>query len=217
MIKKNDIQTWVFDLDNTLYPASTNLFAQVDVRMREFIAQYLSVDLDEAYKLQKSYFRECGTTLRGLMTKHDMDPEPYLEYVHDIDLSGVLATPGLAKALEGLGGQKYIFTNASTAHAERVMDCLGVSACFDGIFDIVDANYTPKPDASIYDTFIEKYAIDPSKAVMVEDMARNLEPAANLGMKCVWIENEADWGKEGADEAYVHYKTDDLQGWLAAL
>ncbi|WP_135081822.1 pyrimidine 5'-nucleotidase [Terasakiella sp. SH-1] len=217
MIEKKNIESWVFDLDNTLYPVSANLFAQVDVRMRDFIAQYLRVDSDEAYKIQKHYFKTYGTTLRGLMTCHDMDPSPYLDYVHDIDVSTVEPSPELATAIRGLEGQKYIFTNASYDHAMRVMDRLEVSDCFDGIFDIVDAGYDPKPKAHVYDKFLEKFAIEPTKAVMIEDMARNLEPAANLGMACVWVENDHEWAKEGAEEPYVHDQTDDLLGWLQGL
>ena len=214
MVKFNQVQSWVFDLDNTLYPASTNLFAQVDVRMRDFIAQYLGLNPEEARRVQKTYFHECGTTLRGLMTRNDMDPGPYLDYVHDIDLSPVSASPELAEALDALPGRKFIFTNASTAHAERVMDRLGVTHLFDGIFDIVDAAYTPKPEPSIYDDFIARFDIDPAKALMVEDMARNLKPAHDLGMQCVWVKTDSDWAKEGSQETYVHHETDDLVGWL---
>lgn len=214
MINLDKIQSWIFDLDNTLYPASCDLFSQVDVRMRDFISQYLGLDAKEAYALQKTYFRECGTTLRGLMTRHDMDPGPYLDYVHDIDLSPIVASPELAVALKNLPGNRYIFTNASTAHAERVMDRLGISHLFDGIFDIVEADYSPKPDPVIYDSFIRKYGIDPARAVMVEDMARNLKPAHDLGMSCVWIRGDTDWAREGSQDGYIHHETDDLVTWL---
>jgi putative hydrolase of the HAD superfamily len=210
-------ETWIFDLDNTLYPASTNLFAQVDVRMRDFIANLLNLPADEARKLQKEYFHESGTTLRGLMTHHGIDPAPYLAYVHDIDVSAVQPSLRLRDALMGLEGKKYIFTNASNAHAKRVMDRLGVADCFEGIFDIVDAEYQPKPDPLIYDLFVQKFKIEPKKAVMVEDIARNLEPAANLGMNCVWIKTDTTWGKEGKGAAYIHYETDDLELWLHDL
>lgn len=210
-------ETWVFDLDNTLYPASTNLFAQVDVRMRDFIADLLDLPADEARKLQKTYFHECGTTLRGLMTHHDIDPAPYLAYVHDIDVSAVLPSIDLRKALLKLSGQKYIFTNASTSHATRVMDRLGVTDCFDGIFDIKDAGYQPKPDPKIYGDFIDKFKIDPTKSVMVEDIAKNLEPAANLGMSCVWVKTDTSWGRAGEGAPYVHFETTDIQFWLNEL
>ncbi|NVJ90064.1 MAG: pyrimidine 5'-nucleotidase [Methylocystaceae bacterium] len=214
MLSLSKIQSWIFDLDNTLYPSSSNLFAQVDVRMRDFIANYLNVDGDEARKVQKQYFHECGTTLRGLMTHHNMDPEAYLNYVHDIDVSPVLPSPELSDVLSALPGKKYIFTNASVGHAERVMERLGVSTHFEGIFDIVDADYRPKPAPEIYDDFVQKYNIDPSQAIMIEDMARNLKPAADLGMSCLWVETDSDWARTGSDEPYVHHKTDDLVSWL---
>lgn len=214
MTALNNIQSWVFDLDNTLYPASSNLFAQVDVRMRDFISNLLDLNGDEARKLQKQYFRDHGTTLRGLMTHHNLDPKPYLDYVHDIDISPIDPAPALADVLAALPGQKYIFTNASAGHAERVMNRLGIEAYFEGIFDICDADYHPKPEPQIYDQFIAKFDIDPQTAIMVEDMARNLKPAADLGMKCLWVETDTDWARLGSDEDYVHHKTDDLVGFL---
>jgi len=216
MIKDKKINTWVFDLDNTLYPASDNVFAQVEVKMREFVADFLNVDQDEAYRIQKKYFHEYGTTLRGMMTCHDMDPAPFLNYVHDIDVNKVVPSPKLEEALTQLSGQKYIFTNASTAHAERILSRLGVRAHFDGIFDIVDAGYLPKPNPGIYDLFLEKFGVDPQRSIMVEDMACNLEPAADLGMHCLWVKTDTKWGKDGAGQPYVHFETDDLVAWLQA-
>jgi len=213
----HDVETWVFDLDNTLYPAETNLFAQIDVRMREFIAGYLALDLDEAYRVQKSYFREHGTTLRGLMSRHGLDPKEFLDFVHAIDLSPLSPSPALDAALECLNGRKIIFTNASADHADRVMDRLGVSRHFDAIFDIEDAEYLPKPDPTVYDALVERYSLDPSKTVMIEDIARNLAPAAALGMTTVWVRTQSRIGQEGADQAHVHHVIDDLEDWLHAL
>jgi len=216
MIKNKAIDAWVFDLDNTLYPASANVFAQVDVRMRDYVAKFLNMDAEDAYKLQKQYFREFGTTMRGMMTNHDMEPKPFLDYVHDIDVKEVPPSPALSDALAQLEGKKFIFTNASEAHAVRIMDRLGISDHFEGIFDIIDAGYQPKPNPGIYDLFVNKFGIDPSKSVMVEDIAHNLEPAANLGMQCLWVKTDTKWGKEGAGEPYVHYETEDLIAWLQA-
>ncbi|WP_229734206.1 pyrimidine 5'-nucleotidase [Terasakiella brassicae] len=208
------ISAWVFDLDNTLYPASANVFAQVDVKMREYVAQFLKIDQDEAHRIQKSYFREYGTTLRGMMTHHGMDPSPFLNYVHNIDVDMVAPSPALSDVLGELSGKKYIFTNASTGHAERILARLGIAQHFDGIFDIVDAGYQPKPNPEIYDLFVEKFQVDPQTSIMVEDIARNLAPAAALGMQCLWIKTDTKWGKDGAGEPYVHYETDDLVAWL---
>lgn len=214
MIMNDKISAWVFDLDNTLYPASANVFAQVDVKMREYVAQFLKIDQDEAHRIQKSYFREYGTTMRGMMTHHNMDPAPFLDYVHNIDVDMVPPSPALSDVLGELSGKKYIFTNASTGHAERILARLGIAQHFDGIFDIVDAGYQPKPNPEIYDLFVEKFQIDPQTSIMVEDIARNLEPAAALGMQCLWIKTDTKWGKDGVGEPYVHYETDDLVSWL---
>ena len=153
-------QTWIFDLDNTLYPADCNLFSQVDQRMGEFIARYLGVPFEYARHLQKTYYRQFGTTLSGLMQVHKMDPKAFLDYVHDIDLSVVAEHPDLAKAIAGLPGRKLIFTNGSRAHAERVAGKVGVLHLFDGVFDIVDAAYVPKPVRTCYDEFLKAHGVD---------------------------------------------------------
>ncbi|MBL6958164.1 MAG: pyrimidine 5'-nucleotidase [Rhodospirillales bacterium] len=212
-----EAEAWIFDLDNTLYPASCNLFAQIDVRMRDFIADYLDLDPDEAYRVQKQYFSEYGTTLRGLMHRHDMDPGPFLDHVHDIDLSPVLSNPELEQALATLPGRKLIFTNADSGHAHRVMEKLGVRHHFDEIFDIIGADYVPKPEPQIYHMLVDNYGLDPAKSVMVEDIARNLEPAAALGMTTIWVKTDTRWGTEGFDKAFVHHEVDDLAGWLIGV
>jgi len=209
-----EAETWVFDLDNTLYPASSNLFAQIDVRMRGFIADYLGVAEDEAHRVQKAYFHEYGTTLRGLMTRHGMEPHAFLEHVHDIDVSPVQPSPALEAALSRLPGRKVIFTNATTAHAGRVMDRLGVGHHFEAVFDIERAGYLPKPRAEIYEKLVRDFACDPANTVMVEDIARNLAPAAALGMTTVWVKTETRWGREGGEGGHVHFETDDLVAWL---
>ncbi|MCH8214342.1 MAG: pyrimidine 5'-nucleotidase [Proteobacteria bacterium] len=207
-------EAWVFDLDNTLYPPSTNLFAQIDERMRAFIAGFLDLDLDEARRVQKTYFREYGTTLRGLMNRHGLEPGLFLEYVHAVDLDPVPPNPALAAALARLPGRKYIFTNASAAHAGRITDRLGVTRHFDAVFDIADAEYVPKPEPRIYDTLVQCHGLDPGKTVMIEDIARNLAPAAALGMTTVWLRNDSPVGVEGADGDHVHHVIDDLVPWL---
>jgi len=210
-------ETWVFDLDNTLYPAKTDLFSQVDVRIRDYVADFLSMEKDAAYKLQKEYFRDYGTTMRGLMTNHGLDPKPFLNYVHNIDVTPVSPSPNLGKALAKLPGRKIIYTNASTAHADRVMKRLGVDKHFSGVFDIADADYAPKPEPGPYNEMIERFDIDPKKAVMVEDIAKNLEPAAAMGMATVWVRTDTRWGNEDSDAPYVHHTIDDLAEWLSTL
>ena len=210
-------EAWVFDLDNTLYPASCNLFAQVDERMRAFISRILDLDPDAAYRLQKQYFRDYGTTLRGLMDRHDLDPTPYLEHVHAIDLSPVAPSPALDEALRRLPGRKIVFTNASADYAGRVLDRLGVSAHFEAVYDIVDADYRPKPVPRVYDDLVARHGLTPQRSVMVEDIARNLAPAAALGMTTVWVRTDSPWSAEGADGGYVDHVTDDLVTWLKAV
>ena len=210
-------EAWVFDLDNTLYPASCNLFARIDERMKHWIADFLQVEPDEAFRVQKKYFMEHGTTLKGLMDVHGIDPGPYLDYVHDIDVSVVEPDPALQHALAALPGRKLIFTNASVAHAHRVMDRLGITHLFEGVFDIADADYVPKPQPHIYDILIQQHGLNPTKTVMVEDMARNLEPAAALGMTCIWVDTGASWSREGSDGTWVHVRVEDLTAWLGAV
>jgi len=213
----DQVEAWVFDLDNTLYPAETNLFSQIDERMRGFIAAYLDLDLEEAYRVQKQYFRDYGTTLRGLMSRHGLDPRAFLDHVHAIDLSPVPPSPALDDALDRLSGRKIIFTNASADHAERVMARLGVEGRFDAVFDIADAGYLPKPEPAVYDALVARHGLDPRRTVMIEDIARNLAPAAALGMTTVWVRTQSRIGQEGAEAAHVHYAVDDLLGWLQAL
>ncbi|HZD24916.1 MAG TPA: pyrimidine 5'-nucleotidase, partial [Alphaproteobacteria bacterium] len=170
-----DIEVWIFDLDNTLYPAHCDLFSQVSRRMGEYIADLLDIDLEGARAVQKDYFRRHGTTLRGLMLEHGMDPLPFLDYVHDIDLSVLPANQPLDRALARLPGRKLIFTNGSARHAERVTRQLGIEHHFDAVFDIVAADYVPKPEPAVYAALVAAHAVPVARTVMAEDMPRNLE------------------------------------------
>ena len=210
---------WVFDLDNTLYCGSHGLFEQIDARMKAYLATYLDVDEDEAYRVQKTYFRDYGTTLRGMMINHAMDPGPYLDFVHDVDISAITSAPELNAALTRLSGRKIVFTNSDLAHSERVLNRLGVAHHFDAIFDIRDADFIPKPEPDVYDVLIKRFGLTPEATVMVEDIARNLEPAARLGMATVWVKPVTDClvCKEQPTGDHVDFETDDLVAWLAAL
>lgn len=210
-------EAWVFDLDNTLYSATYNLFGQIDDRMRAYIAEFLGVGLEDAYRLQKRYFREYGTSLHGLMHRHGMDPEPFLDFVHDIDITVLPPSPGLEAALARLPGRKLVFTNASTRHAERVMAKLGISHHFDAVFDIIEADYRPKPEPEPYAILVQRHGLDAGKTVMVEDIARNLAPAAALGMTTVWIRNDTEHGIAGADGGFIDHVVDDLVAWLETV
>jgi len=208
---------WIFDLDNTLYPASANLFDEIDRKMCAFIADFLKVGHAEAYKVQKSYFRAHGTTLKGLMDLHGMEPGPYLDYVHDVDMSCLACDSRLDAALARLPGRKFIFTNATTSYATRVLECLKLTHHFEAIYDIESGRYVPKPDPAIYADLIGRYGVRPEDTVMVEDVARNLIPAKALGMTTVWVETDRPWAKAEADAITPDHTTDDLAAFLTRV
>ena len=211
------VDVWIFDLDNTLYPASCNLFEQVRQRIGGFIAERFALDMEDARALQRRYFLKYGTTLRGLMTVDGIPPGEFLDYVHDIDVTPVPPSPELNETLGALDGRKLIFTNGSAGHAEQVMDRLGVARHFEAIVDIVASDYLPKPDRRPYDRMIAAHGIDPKSAVMVEDMAVNLVPAHALGMTTVWVRTEHDWAGPKPGETHVDREIDDLAGWLRSV
>jgi putative hydrolase of the HAD superfamily len=211
------IDAWIFDLDNSLYPASANLFALIDQRMGEFIMNLLGCDAVEARRVQKGYFHEHGTTLAGLMKAHGTDPHEFLEFVHDIDLARIAADPRVVAALDRLPGRKFVFTNASEGYARRVLERLGLANAFDGLHDIHAMDYVPKPDPRSYEAMCARYAIDPARALFVEDMARNLEPAKALGMTTVWVDNGSEQAGRDADPAFIDYRTDDIGLWLEQI
>ena len=211
------IDTWIFDLDNTLYPARCNLFAQVDRKIGEYMAGYLGVSYDQAKILQKQYWRQHGTSLRGMMVEHGCPPQAFLDYVHDIDVGAVPSSPALDAALARLPGRKLIFTNGTIAHAERVMARLGVRHHFEHVFDIVASDYIPKPDAGVYRRFVDRHGIDPARAVMLEDTAHNLIPAHEMGMRTVWVRTEESIARHalsGGATDHIHHQTDDVVAWL---
>lgn len=210
----NERDIFVFDLDNTLYPAGSNMFAQVDRNIGAYVQTALGLSADDARVVQKRYLVEHGTTLRGLMANHEIDPDHYLDAVHDIDFSPIERDSLLRKQLQSLNGRKVIFTNADTAYAEKVLDRIGIGDQFEGIFDIHAADLEPKPTPSIYDRFLAKHDIDPKRAIMFEDMARNLIPAHNLGMGTVWIDTGEPWGKADHSADHIHSESDLLTNWL---
>ena len=219
-----DIREWVFDLDNTLYPRHTDLFSQIDVRMTEYVRELLQLPREEARALQKSYYREHGTTLAGLMANHGVDANDFLEKVHDIDYSWVDPDPALGERIRALPGRKFIFTNGDTGHAERTARALGVLDHFDDIFDIVAADLVPKPAAETYDKFVGLHRIDTARAAMFEDLPRNLSVPKALGMRTVLIVPNnlegaafADWEDEGRDDPAIDHVTDALAAFLGAI
>jgi putative hydrolase of the HAD superfamily len=215
------VDTWVFDLDNTLYPASCRLFDQIDVRMGEFVSRNLGLSYADAKLRQKELFYKHGTTLRGLMQEHGLTPEGFLDYVHDIDYSAIKADAALSNAIHKLPGRKLVFTAGTVAHATRAMDRLGVTHLFEDIFDIVHADYVPKPQAAPYDAFLKKHGVSAKHSAMFEDIARNLEVPHALGMVTVLVTHDdnrdAKHLNEGADGAHIHYSTNDLPSFLTTL
>ena len=181
------VETWVFDLDNTLYPHHLNLWQQVDERIRDYIVAFLKITHDEAFRLQKDYYRRYGTTLRGLMEEHGLEPDEFLELVHQIDRSPVTPNPALGAAIAKLSGRKFILTNGTRDHADAVMRRLEIDQHFDDIFDIRAAELEPKPRPLVYERFLTRHAIDPARAAIFEDLARNLEVPHVLGMTTVLI------------------------------
>ena len=183
----SDIKNWVFDLDNTLYSPEEDIFSQIDKRMTEFIISKFNVNEEEAFNIQKKYFLEYGTTLSGLMKRENIDPDEFLEFVHDINLEILKPNIELSKIIKNLPGEKFIFTNGSKKHAENVLKQLEMSGIFDDIFDIKESNFIPKPNINAYLNFIDKTKIEPDVSIMFEDIGRNLEAAKKLGMKTVLI------------------------------
>ena len=211
------IRFWLFDLDNTLYSGDTKVFDQVDKKMSKFISEKLNVSIEEAKKIQKNYFHEYNTTLNGMIKNHKIDADEFLEFVHDVDLDFLKADKPLAQEIANLNGKKLIFTNGSKAHASNVTKRIGIEKLFDGVFDIVESNFIPKPSIEPYKKIIEKYKIEPQYSIFIEDIARNLKPAHELGMKTVWIKNDEPWAAKFSDSDFINYKTDDLAKFLKEI
>jgi len=218
------VTDWVFDLDNTLYPHHSNLFSQIDAKMTGYISDLLKLSREDARKLQKELYLEYGTTLNGLMTRHGIDPDEFLERVHDIDYSWLVPDPVLGAAIRQLPGRKFIFTNGDRKHAERTARQLGILDNFDDIFDIVAAGLLPKPARQTYERFADLHAVTGNNAVMFEDLARNLAVPKALGMTTVLIVPHnfeptfsEIWESDPAQDDDVDFVTDDLTSFLTAI
>ena len=213
------IRNWIFDLDNTLYPSSCDLFGQIDEKMALYTQRLLGITLAEARRLQKEYYFAHGTTLNGLMRVHGVDAEDYLAFVHDIDLSVLTPDPALYGALATLPGRKFVFTNGCINHAGRVLERLGIAAHFEAVWDIRTIGFQPKPAAAAYRTVLAQADSDGRDAAMFEDITRNLVEAKALGMTTVWLKNGSDWSRQGpsqpvAQPHHIDYETDDLAAFL---
>jgi putative hydrolase of the HAD superfamily len=219
------VSDWVFDLDNTLYPRACNLFAQIDALITTYVMGITRLEFAEARVLQKSYYREFGTTLHGLMHRHDVDPEHFLKTVHAIDYSPVPAHPELVDAIGALPGRKFIMTNGDAGHAHAVLARVGGAELFDGVFDIRAMAYRPKPLREAYDGFLAAHGIDPKRAAMFDDLEKNLLVPHETGMRTVQVVAAEDfahaqveaWELVRTTAPHVHYVTDDLAGFLRQL
>ena len=220
----DQVETWVFDLDNTLYPHHLNLWQQVDERIRDYIAGFLKVTHEEAFRLQKDYYKRYGTSMRGLMTEHGMEPDDFLDFVHQIDHSPLTPDAALGAAIERLPGRKLILTNGTRRHADAVLARLELDRHFEDVFDIIAAELDPKPSPQTYDRFLKAHAVDARKSAMFEDLARNLAVPHALGMTTVLVVPERTrevfregWELEGRDAPHVDHVTDDLVSFLERI
>ena len=211
------IKYWLFDLDNTLYSGQTKVFEQVDKKMSEYISQKLNINLKKAKEIQKEYFYKYNTTLNGLIKNHKINANEFLDFVHDINIDFLKKDEQLGIEIKKLEGKKIIFTNGSKKHAMNITKKIGVDQYFDDIFDIVDCEFIPKPLIEPYKKLVHKHKIDPNLCVFIEDIARNLKPAYEMGMKTIWIENEEPWAKKFSDSSFVNYKTNNLSEFLKKI
>jgi putative hydrolase of the HAD superfamily len=216
------VDIWVFDLDNTLYPAGSRLFARIEARMTMFVQQYLGLGYDEARRVQKAYYRDHGTTLGGLMRMHGLDPETYLAFVHDIDLSVLTADARLADAIGRLPGRRFVLTNGCRHHGARILERLDLAHLFEELWDIRTIDFCPKPDPQSYQTVLSRVNATPSRTALFDDIARNLVPAHALGCTTVLVRNDLLWLNQGPEHPEVRpedidYVTKDLRDFLEQI
>lgn len=213
----NKINSWIFDLDNTLYHPSLKIFEEIDSRMQKFISLRLGIGLKEAWTLQKKYFRKYGATLKGLMKFHQIDPKQFLNYVQKIDLEKIKVNPELKSALAKLNGTKIVYTNSTKNYANRILKRLGLKKSFDGIFDIIDANYIPKPSYRSYKMLLKNFNLIPEESIIFEDLPQNLVPASKLGMRTVWVKNEETQNLRNNYALSINFTTKNLTKWIQKL
>jgi len=214
-LKLKDV--WLFDLDNTLYPPSTNIFGMIDKNMKKFISKKLNISPEEALKLQKEFYKEFGTTLFGLMKYHSVDPDEFLDFVHDVDLRRLKKSESLKKNINKLPGLKILFTNGDKKYALKVLKSLGIKNSIDQIYDIKRANYLPKPKPQTYLRLINEFRINPQQTVFFEDIEKNLEPAHKLGITTVHIGRNSYQEKVNNSSKYVDYRFNCINSALKSI
>ena len=213
----DSIKNILFDCDGVLYSDLEAVFGQVSRKMTEYISSKLNVDLKKAKELQTNYFHKYNTSLNGLMIHHEIDPKEFLDFVHDIDLSFLEKDTALRYELENINLRKFVFTNGSHNHVKHITTTLGIDDQFEGIFDIVDAKYHPKPEAKAFDLMIEKFKIDPKETLYIEDIAKNLSIGKERGTITAWLINDEEWGKKESDKEYIDYKIENLTLFLKEI
>jgi len=212
-----NIKNFIFDCDGVLYQDLESVFGQVSRRMTKYISDKLNLDLKKAKELQTNYFHKYNTSLNGLMIHHNVDPEKFLKYVHEINLDFMKKDLALREELIKLDGKKFIFTNGSYEHVKNITKHLGIDDLFDGIFDIIDCNLIPKPSLEPYKKLVNKFGIIPEETIFIEDIAKNLEPAKKIGMKTVWLINNEYWGKKDSDKDFIDLKIKNLSSFLKEI
>ncbi len=212
-----NIKNILFDCDGVLYQDLEAVFGQVSKKMTEYISKKLHIDLIKAKELQTNYFHKYNTSLNGLMIHHDIPPREFLEYVHDIDLSFLEKDKTLRYELENIKLNKYVFTNGSKEHVKNITTHLGIDDQFDGVFDIVDAEYHPKPEAKAFDLMVQKFKIDPNETLYIEDIAKNLSIGKERGTITAWLINDEYWGKKESEKDYIDYKIENLSLFLKEI
>ncbi|MEM7566256.1 MAG: pyrimidine 5'-nucleotidase [Pseudomonadota bacterium] len=216
------VDTWVFDLDNTLYPANSAIFPQIHTRITDYVAEALGLEREEARTVQTDYYKKYGTSLRGLMTEHGVSPDEFLAYVHDIDHSPLEPNPELGAAIDALPGRKLVLTNGTRLHAENILDRLGIADHFEGKFGIIEAGFTPKPERENYDIFMRLHDVDASRSAFFEDLAVNLVVPHQLDMVTTLVVPpgtrevlHGEWEMEGqGSDPNVDFVTEDLTAFL---
>ena len=217
MKELKNIKNILFDCDGVLYQDLEAVFGQVSKKMTEYISNKLNVDLIKAKELQTNYFHKYNTSLNGLMIHHDINPKEFLDFVHDIDLSFLEKDTALRYELENLNLRKFVFTNGSHDHVKHITTTLGIEDQFEGVFDIVDAEYHPKPEARAFDLMVEKFKIDPKETLYIEDIAKNLSIGKERGTITAWLINDEEWGKKESNKEYIDYKIENLTLFLKEI
>ncbi len=212
-----NIHNFIFDCDGVLYKDLDAVFGQVSKRMSEYISRKLNVDLKKAKELQRNYFHQYNTSLNGLMIHHKIDPHEFLEYVHDINLDFLKKDTVLREELLKLDAKKFVYTNGSRNHVNNITKHLGIDDLFDGVFDIVDGQFIPKPQIEPFKILIKKFDINPEETVFIEDIAKNLSVKKELNLKTVWLINNEYWGKQDSDKNYIDVRIENLTSFLKEI